>query len=164
MRCMQNLGKHAPVLLLVPICLNLASQIITCYCGNVKTKYLKYFNILKMWFLSQAWMLQKWWFGCLKKALLCRTNKLLARFVFFFLFFFPLWVVLICICVNQKKKVRPVGLCWQVAGASKRQMGAGVSDGTRLFPSAPVSKCPLFQGCSISKAIKLRNAADFPHS
>lgn len=38
MRCMQNLGKHAPVLLLVPICLNLASQIITCYYGNVKTK------------------------------------------------------------------------------------------------------------------------------
>lgn len=95
------------------------------------------------------------------KYLICRKNKWFARVVFFFLF---LWIMLIYIFVNQRKKVRPMALCWQVLDASKKQMGAGVSDGTRLFLSAQVSKGPLFQGCSISKAIKLRNSADFPCS
>lgn len=41
---MQKLGKPVSGLLLTPISLNVASQKIRCYCGNVKTKY---FGVLK---------------------------------------------------------------------------------------------------------------------
>lgn len=100
------------------------------------------------------------------KPLLCRTKKWFVRVALFFFPLLPFFLSLgntnLHLC--KPEKVRPMGLCWQVPGASKRRMGAGVSDGTRLFLSAQVSKGPLFQGCRISKAIKLRNSTDFPHS
>lgn len=106
-RCTQKLGKWAPVLVLVPIFLNVGSQIITYCCGNVKTKY---FNVLKRVFFFFPDMNVVKVMVWIPENLFCvgQRSDLLGLPYFFFpssLFFF-LWVILTCICVNQKKSDR----------------------------------------------------------
>lgn len=64
------------------------------------------------------------------------------------------WVIVICICVKQKKS-QSNEIMLTGAWYKQEENENWLTDGTRQYLSAQVSKGPLFLGCCISKAIKL---------
>lgn len=161
-------GKTCFGLLIAPISLHVVSQKIMCYCGNVKTKY---FSVLKSFLFLFVWVfaihkycniygdgLFPW------KPLSCRTNKQFSRVVgWFFSLFFPLSNSNLHLCKAEKKSLSNE-IMLTSAWNKQEENGNWLTDGTRQPLSAQVSKGLLFLGCCISKAIKLRNSTDFPHS
>lgn len=77
-----------------------------------------------------------------------------------YLWFLCLWLLgflCVCVCFCFVLLLFSSNNCMVQA---RSKTGTGVSNGNNLLHSAQVRKGLLFQGCNISKAIKLRSSAD----